>query len=99
MSLEGFGGLVMLKQVPTLLHPQGSFRLAGMFTFAISSLLFVNGMYNAASVIMRLSPKNACSATAPASLTKRNSYLIARPETQCAGAEHARSGTYGRREN
>lgn len=25
MSLEGFGSLVMLKQVPTLLHPQGSF--------------------------------------------------------------------------
>src|SRR5271157_6193571 len=67
--------------------------------FAISSLLFLDWMYNAASVLMRHSSRNAHSATAPASLAHRNSYLAALPDTYCAGMEQTRSGTHGGREN
>jgi hypothetical protein len=56
----------------------------------------VNWMYNAASVIMRLFPKNAYSVMAPAALTQRNSYKAARSEKPRIETEHARSSTYGR---
>src|SRR5271165_1895869 len=43
--------------------------------------------------------RNAHSVTAPASLTQRNLYLAALPDTHCTGTEQTRSGTHGGREN